>query len=894
MTRLLHRVVSIYVIVALVLLALPVNIVSAGEELQSTGLLEPTAAQAEWMKKNFPVIKKIRLNEIAFERINTERLAKGLKKFSRFDLDVSSIGNEFLFGTSGETGSETSDILSDSPLPGSVDNSASPAFPPIRSQGGIGSCAAWATTYYQFTYETNLALGRTASNGDNNVIFSPKWTYNLINGGQDAGSSFASAYNLELKNGAASWNDFPYDTNYLAWPVDGTTWREALNYRPQSYGSLSNDDPEVAIESLKTQLTNGHVMVIATYVYSWVSKYVGNDPATAEDDAFVNQRIATYMKNTSSGGHGMTVVGYNDNLWCDLNGNGTVDTGEKGAFKIANSWGPSDWNSGFRWVCYDALRTTSAVAAYGTWPTTDRATGGIFRNNYSYTLTVSADFDPVAVAEITLNSAKRSQILGTLGTGTTSNTTPSSTWNTQALNYAGGNYAFDGTTTACDATFFFDFTDLADSASGTTRWFAGINDKTAGDATTVKSYKLYKVTDTGDVLMASDSSLPKSVDGAQNYAWVDCDLDSVNQTPTAVINISASSGSAPLTVEFDGSFSTDADGTIVSYAWDFGDGSSGTNTSASHTYTSAGGYTAVLAVTDDGGDMDSASAVITVTSANSTPTDLTLSGSSVAENQAIGTAVGTFSTTDPDSGNTFVYGLVSGNGSMDNGSFTINGTTLKTAAIFDYETKPSYSIRVRTTDQDGLYYEEAFTITVSNVNEAPTDITLSGSSVAENQAIGTTVGTFSTTDPDSGNTFIYSLVSGTGSTDNGSFTINGTTLKTAAIFDYESKPSYSIRVRTTDQDGLYYEEAFTITVSNVNEAPTDITLSGSSVAENQAIGTAVGTFSTTDPDSGNTFIYSLVSGNGSTDNGSFTINGNYPQDGCRSLIMRLRPPTVSG
>ena len=67
----------------------------------------------------------------------------------------------------------------------------------------------------------------------------------------------------------------------------------------------------------------------------------------------------------------------------------------------------------------------------------------------------------------------------------------------------------------------------------------------------------------------------------------------------------------------------------------------------------------------------------------------------------------------------------------------LTATTLKTAAIFDYETKTSYSIRVRTTDQDGLYYEEAFTITVSNVNEAPTDITLSGSSVAENQAIGT-------------------------------------------------------------------------------------------------------------------------------------------------------------
>jgi len=77
----------------------------------------------------------------------------------------------------------------------------------------------------------------------------------------------------------------------------------------------------------------------------------------------------------------------------------------------------------------------------------------------------------------------------------------------------------------------------------------------------------------------------------------------------------------------------------------------------------------------------------------------------VSENQPIGTAVGTFSTTDPDAGDTFTNALVSGSGSDDNGSFTITGNTLYTAAIFDYETKNSYNIRVRSTDQGGLYFE---------------------------------------------------------------------------------------------------------------------------------------------------------------------------------------------
>ena len=66
----------------------------------------------------------------------------------------------------------------------------------------------------------------------------------------------------------------------------------------------------------------------------------------------------------------------------------------------------------------------------------------------------------------------------------------------------------------------------------------------------------------------------------------------------------------------------------------------------------------------------------------------------------------------------------------------------------DYETKDSYSIRVRSADVGGLWVEKAFTIRVTNVNEAPTDIGLSPSSVAENQAVGTTVGTLSAADPD--------------------------------------------------------------------------------------------------------------------------------------------------
>ncbi|MGK7955790.1 MAG: peptidylprolyl isomerase, partial [Crocosphaera sp.] len=103
-------------------------------------------------------------------------------------------------------------------------------------------------------------------------------------------------------------------------------------------------------------------------------------------------------------------------------------------------------------------------------------------------------------------------------------------------------------------------------------------------------------------------------------------------------------------------------------------------------------------------------------------------------------------------------------------------------------------------------------------NQSPTDLNLSNSRIREHQPIETVIGEFITTDPDTGNTFTYTLVPGIGSTDNNVFTIENNQLKTNAIFDYETKNFYNIRVRTTDQDGLSFEKALTINIDNVNEA----------------------------------------------------------------------------
>ncbi len=295
------------------------------------------------------------------------------------------------------------------------------------------------------------------------------------------------------------------------------------------------------------------------------------------------------------------------------------------------------------------------------------------------------------------------------------------------------------------------------------------------------------------------------------------------------------------------------------------------------------------------------SATTTITDDDQPPTDILLSNAAIAENNTVNAVIGTFSSVDPDAGNTFTYSLVTGAGGADNAAFAISGSLLRANNTFDFESKSSYSIRVRAVDQGGLSFEKVFVIGVTNINEQPTDIALSTAAINENASTNTIVGTFSTIDPDNGDSFTYSLVAGPGSTDNDAFNIAGNSLRATNGFDFESKNSYSIRVRTTDLQGATYEKIFTISVNNVNEAPTDISLSPSSISENAGQGANVGTIVTADPDAGNTFTYSLVAGSGSDDNSAFNISGgvlratnSFNFESKNSYSIRVRSTDQSG
>lgn len=99
--------------------------------------------------------------------------------------------------------------------------------------------------------------------------------------------------------------------------------------------------------------------------------------------------------------------------------------------------------------------------------------------------------------------------------------------------------------------------------------------------------------------------------------------------------------------------------------------------------------------------------------ANAPPTDILLSGNTIAEGNAVAAVIGTLSAVDETPSDTFTFSLVSGSGSTGNSAVSIVGAQLKAAASYVYATASSYSIRVRATDSSGLYVEKVFTIFVT-------------------------------------------------------------------------------------------------------------------------------------------------------------------------------------
>ena len=136
-------------------------------------------------------------------------------------------------------------------------------------------------------------------------------------------------------------------------------------------------------------------------------------------------------------------------------------------------------------------------------------------------------------------------------------------------------------------------------------------------------------------------------------------------------------------------------------------------------------------------------------------------------------------------------------------------------------------------EADGTIVDQASNIMIADhigdfytINWIPTQISLNNSSVAENAPSGTIVGELQTLDQDIDDIHTYELLSETDSTDNDLFYLEGTILKTAEVFDFETKASYRIKVSTADGNGGLYEQFIEITIDNELEPSLKVEGSG--------------------------------------------------------------------
>jgi len=571
-----------------------------GNDPQATGLILMTPEEVEAFRSTHPKVEKVLPNDIALERVNKARAKKGLP--SLLEAGTVPRGKEIV--SSDSRGVSGVDPLFSASL--FVDNSTLPCFPVIRNQSPLGSCTTFATTYYQLTHMVGLIRTKwNNKNEDNTTKFSPRWTYNFQRDSANNGSSFWDNYNVLQNNGACTWAEFPYDgVDYRKWCDNPNAWENAINYRINPISYITDDN----LQLIKDTLNTGYVVTFGTYVSNWQYTRIKDNPDFTEDNAFVGKDIA-YWVNGTTGGHAMTIVGYNDAIWTDVNRNRKIDTGELGAFRIANSWGASWGDSGFTWLAYDALKAISGVSGG---PTSGRVPA--FPEHHVYVMTLKTEYTPKMLAKFTINHAKRNQLVLHLGISDTpgqTQGTPTITWYPGMFDLHGGEYAFDGTITACDYTFVLDFTDILTPITAPKRYYLGMFDSKTGDSATLKSFILKDKINGIEYPVVNLPTLPYNVDMGMGevYASIDYTLYNANITnnpPIAMASALPTSGPAPLAVSFNGTGSFDPEGSSLKYIWNFGDVGSpiwaGADGSvADHTYEAEGICCAKLTVTDNMG-----------------------------------------------------------------------------------------------------------------------------------------------------------------------------------------------------------------------------------------------------------------------------------------------------
>jgi len=281
-------------------------------------------------------------------------------------------------------------------------------------------------------------------------------------------------------------------------------------------------------------------------------------------------------------------------------------------------------------------------------------------------------------------------------------------------------------------------------------------------------------------------------------------------------------------------------------------------------------YDVCIRATDNYGLYYEKSFHVSVTDVNFAPRDLQFTFSALHDRDPVGKFVGKLTTADFDSQDTHVYSLGSCESNVNNASFTIRQDSVFTNTVIEYDDNTSLELCLRTTDDDGLYYEKSFTIPVLDVNFAPTDLLFEFTALRDLDQAGKFVGVLKAVDPDPRDTYTYDFGTCTVNTGNPYFVIRRDSVFTADVVRYTEHASFDVCFRANDSGGLSFERSYRIPVIN-SYPPTDILIETLTVEEGNPKKYFISTIQAVDEDVDDTFIYTLVPGDGDADNAQFYI-----------------------
>ncbi len=326
--------------------------------------------------------------------------------------------------------------------PDHVNNGESKYFPPILLQQG-GSCGSASRICYMFSHELNSY--RDLDGKDANNYYPSHFVWLLTNGnsGKDAFVQFVGVPSAATYGGQAYSKLFGYQEetqNDFGWMTGYDKWYSAMFNRmlkPSHFSaSLGTDEGREAVKNWlwnhngDTDFHSGGVVGIGV-----ASGGVWKDiPKTTMNDAIGVSGKSYVSKWGTSVDHALTIVGYDDRIEFDLNGNGVYgeeSADEKGAWIIANSWG-DDWeNEGFIYCPY-----AYAGASFNS--------SGTFSKNWwtPEVYKVRKNYRPLRTIKINMDYSRRSELY--LMAGVSKNldaTEPEYTQAFEHFKYAGdGNY----------------------------------------------------------------------------------------------------------------------------------------------------------------------------------------------------------------------------------------------------------------------------------------------------------------------------------------------------------------------------------------------------------------------------------------------------------------------